>query len=453
MFAAMTKFLNGTISYMFGFGKKKRKKDKQPQPDPSVKGEAEKTAIDGNSVDDQNTDNQNTMEINSEPGGIPTDNDEKGELAEENPESANEGAVLADEYVHQPPPDHSSQDEQCVDQDNELPISEAHADLIEVAASDAASPTKQSLFSRFKAGLAKTRDRLFGGIGDLFLGKKEIDQALLEELETQLLLADVGIEATTQIIDNLTHALKRKELRDLEKLQSALKHQLLTILAPMQSPFEIQVEDKPFVILVIGVNGAGKTTAIGKLAYRFTKAKQKVCLAAGDTFRAAAVEQLKVWGERNQVPVIAQHTGADSASVIFDALNAAIAKKMDVLIADTAGRLQNKSHLMDELAKISRVMKKIQPEAPHETLLVIDGTTGQNALNQVKEFDQMMNISGIAITKLDGTAKGGIVFAIAQWAQSNGKNIPIRFLGFGEKREDLREFDAELFVEALFSRH
>ncbi len=307
--------------------------------------------------------------------------------------------------------------------------------------------TSQGLFSRLKSRLAKTRHNLTDGLANLVLGKKHIDDALLEELETLLLTADVGVNATSWIIDELTGQVKRKELSDPEALSRILKQRLLEILQKCDQPVQQPSGERPQVILMVGINGAGKTTTIGKLARRLQDEGQSVMLAAGDTFRAAAVEQLQTWGERNKIPVIAQHTGADSASVIYDALEAATARKTDVLIADTAGRLHTKTNLMEELAKIARVMKKIDPEAPHEVMLVVDATTGQNALNQAQQFNQTVALTGITLTKLDGTAKGGIVFAIAEKL-----GVPIRFIGVGEAIEDLRHFDPVEFVDALFEK-
>ena len=312
---------------------------------------------------------------------------------------------------------------------------------------DSGNEEKRGLFSRLKNRLVKTRHNLTDGLADLVLGRKQIDADLLEELETLLLLADVGVDATSRIIDDLAGRVKRKELSDPEALSQILKEQLLEILRSSEHPVRQAANDKPQVILMVGINGAGKTTTIGKLAKRLQDEGQNVMLAAGDTFRAAAVEQLQTWGERNRIPVIAQQTGADAASVIFDALQAASARQMDVLIADTAGRLHTKSNLMEELAKIARVMKKIDPEAPHEVMLVIDATTGQNALNQAQQFNQAVGLTGITLTKLDGTAKGGIVFAIA-----DSMKLPIRFIGVGESIEDLRHFEPQEFVDALFEK-
>jgi len=312
----------------------------------------------------------------------------------------------------------------------------------------AGSPeSKQGMFGRLKDRLARTRHNLSDGLADLVLGRKTIDEDLLEELETLLLTADVGVDATRRIIDHLSAGVRRKELADPEALSRVLKEQLLQILEANQRPFVQPAEGRPLVILMVGINGAGKTTTIGKLAGKLQQDGRSVMLAAGDTFRAAAVEQLQAWGERNQVPVIAQHTGADAASVIYDALQAATARKVDVLIADTAGRLHTKTNLMDELTKIARVMKKLDPDAPHEVLLVVDAGTGQNAVNQALQFDQAVGLSGIIVTKLDGTAKGGVVFAMAGQVK-----VPIRFIGVGEGLADLREFDAKEFVDALFGQ-
>jgi len=306
---------------------------------------------------------------------------------------------------------------------------------------------KSSFFSRLKAGLGRTRSGFTDGLGSLLLGKKEIDDELLEEIETRLLTADVGMSATTTIIDELSQRLKRKDLADPEVLYQTLKEVLLEQLAVCDKPLEIPANlNKPFVILMVGVNGVGKTTTIGKLAKRFQNEGRSVMLAAGDTFRAAAVEQLAVWGERNDVPVVAQHTGADSASVIFDAYQSALAKNVDVLIADTAGRLHNKDNLMQELAKVVRVLKKLDEDIPQEIMLVLDATTGQNALSQAEHFSSAVEVSGLSLSKLDGTAKGGMVFAIAKQL-----GLPLRFIGIGEQLDDLRPFNAHDFVEALFS--
>lgn len=303
------------------------------------------------------------------------------------------------------------------------------------------------LFSSIKSGLKKTRESFSGGLGNLFLGKKVIDKELLEDIETQLILADVGVAVTQKIIADLTQKISRKELNDAQAVITALKQQLVTILNATNNRTFLAETPKPQVVLVIGVNGTGKTTTIGKLAHRYQAQDKKIILAAGDTFRAAAIEQLQVWGERNQIPVVAQHSGADSASVIFDAYQAATARNFDLLIADTAGRLHTQQHLMEELKKIKRVLGKIEPSAPHETLLVLDASTGQNALRQAEQFNEALGITGIIITKLDGTAKGGIVFAIAQKMK-----LPIYFVGVGEKITDLLPFDPVEFVDALFEQ-
>ena len=306
---------------------------------------------------------------------------------------------------------------------------------------------KKGFWARLTQGLRKTSGSIGSGLIGVFRGKK-IDDDLFEELETQLLMADLGVATTTKIIDNLTQQADRKQLKDAEALYELLQEQLADILKPVDKPLEIPNSDSPYVILMTGVNGVGKTTTIGKLAKQFKAEGKSVMLAAGDTFRAAAVEQLQVWGERNDIPVIAQHTGADSASVLYDALEAAKARGTDVLIADTAGRLQNKANLMEELKKLVRVMKKLDPEAPHEVMLTLDAGTGQNAISQAKLFTEAVGVSGIVMTKLDGTAKGGVIFAVAdQFA------IPIRYIGVGESLEDLRPFVAKDFIAALFDRN
>jgi len=302
-----------------------------------------------------------------------------------------------------------------------------------------------TVFERIRRGLGKTRANLTGGFSDLFSAGKKIDADLLEEIETTLLMADVGVTATTEIIESLTDKMQRNQLKDGDALRKALRDQLHDLLADVSYPLDINTGRKPYVILMVGVNGVGKTTTIGKLTKLFQQDGKSVMLAAGDTFRAAAVEQLQVWGERNSVPVIAQHTGADSASVIYDAVQSAQSRGVDVVIADTAGRLKNKDNLMSELEKVVRVMKKLDDTAPHEVMLVLDAGTGQNALSQAQVFQQAVGVSGITLTKLDGTAKGGIVFAIARQLQ-----LPIRYIGVGEQLDDLRSFDARTFVDALF---
>ncbi|MDD0996086.1 signal recognition particle-docking protein FtsY [Pseudomonas sp. TNT2022 ID1044] len=306
--------------------------------------------------------------------------------------------------------------------------------------------SKAGFFARLKQGLSKTSASIGEGMASLFLGKKAIDDELLDDLETRLLTADVGVEATSVIIQRLTQKVARKELADADALYKSLQAELAAMLKPVEQPLKIVSQNKPFVILVVGVNGAGKTTTIGKLAKKLQLEGKKVMLAAGDTFRAAAVEQLQVWGERNKIPVIAQHTGADSASVIFDAVQAAKARGIDVLIADTAGRLHTKDNLMEELKKVRRVISKLDADAPHEVLLVLDAGTGQNAINQAKQFNQTVELTGLALTKLDGTAKGGVIFALAKQF-----GLPIRYIGVGEGIDDLRTFEAEPFVQALFA--
>jgi len=316
---------------------------------------------------------------------------------------------------------------------------------VEVAPLEQEKPTKEGFFARLKRSLLKTKENLGSGFISLFRGKK-IDDDLFEELEEQLLVADVGVETTRKIIATLTESASRKQLQDAEALYGLLKAEMGDILAKVDAPLNIEGKT-PFVILMVGVNGVGKTTTIGKLARQFEQQGKSVMLAAGDTFRAAAVEQLQVWGQRNNIPVIAQHTGADSASVIFDAIQAAKSRGIDVLIADTAGRLQNKAHLMEELKKIVRVMKKLDVDAPHEVMLTIDASTGQNAVSQTRLFNEAVGLTGITLTKLDGTAKGGVIFSVADQF-----GIPIRYIGTGERIEDLRPFNAGDFIEALFAR-
>jgi len=306
-------------------------------------------------------------------------------------------------------------------------------------------PKKEGLFQRLRSGLSKTSSSITEGMGDLVLGKKKIDDDVLEDLETRLLMADVGMEATTRIINDLTKRVSRNELNDADALMQAMYTEMVKILRPVSKPLDID-NISPAVILLVGINGAGKTTTIGKLAKKFQNEGKSVMLAAGDTFRAAAVEQLQVWGERNNIPVIAQGTGADSASVIYDAMASAKAKNIDVLLADTAGRLHTQTNLMEELKKVKRVMQKIDPNAPHEIMLIVDASIGQNALAQATEFDKALGLTGITVTKLDGTAKGGILFAIAEKV-----GIPVRFIGVGESIDDLQEFDAYEFTGALLA--
>ena len=317
----------------------------------------------------------------------------------------------------------------------------AVADIVETQE----KPSEGGFFSRLLKGLVKTKQNIGAGFRSFFLGKK-INDELFEELEEQLLIADIGVPTTTKIINNLTQHATRQQLQSADTLYQQLKLEMGEILKPVAQPLRIDGSKKPYVILMVGVNGVGKTTTIGKLARKFQMEGKSVMLAAGDTFRAAAVEQLQVWGERNHIPVVAQSTGSDSASVIFDAMQSAAARNIDVLIADTAGRLQNKNNLMDELKKIVRVMKKYDESAPHEIMLTLDAGTGQNAISQAKLFNEAVGLTGISLTKLDGTAKGGVIFAIADQF-----NLPIRYIGVGEKIEDLREFNAEEFIDALFA--
>jgi len=355
-----------------------------------------------------------------------------------------------------------SEDDALSDEELEaLALAETYAEDAEAEAQDTVSdlplaaaplvtqeqdrPTKEGFFARLKRSLVKTRENLGSGFVSLFRGKK-IDDDLFEELEEQLLIADVGVETTRRIITNLTQQANRKQLRDAEALYGLLKTEMAGILEKVDQPLDVGGK-APFVILMVGVNGVGKTTTIGKLARQYQAQGKSVMLAAGDTFRAAAVEQLQVWGQRNNIPVVAQHTGTDSASVIFDAIQAAKSRNVDVLIADTAGRLQNKAHLMEELKKITRVMKKLDEDAPHEVMLTLDASTGQNAVSQAKLFHEAVGLTGITLTKLDGTAKGGVIFSVADQF-----GIPIRYIGVGEGIEDLRPFKAADFIEALFAR-
>ncbi|WP_325080679.1 signal recognition particle-docking protein FtsY [Klebsiella aerogenes] len=371
-------------------------------------------------------------------------------VAEQTPEEVivAEPEVIEDEILPEEPEAELSDEEleaQALAAQGVEEAPEEEAETQEAAQQEQEKPTKEGFFARLKRSLVKTKQNLGSGFISLFRGKK-IDDDLFEELEEQLLIADVGVETTRKIITNLTEGASRKQLRDAEALYGLLKEEMSEILTKVEEPLNVEGKT-PFVILMVGVNGVGKTTTIGKLARQFEQQGKSVMLAAGDTFRAAAVEQLQVWGQRNEIPVIAQHTGADSASVIFDAIQAAKARNIDVLIADTAGRLQNKSHLMEELKKIVRVMKKLDVDAPHEVMLTIDASTGQNAISQAKLFHEAVGLTGITLTKLDGTAKGGVIFSVADQF-----SIPIRYIGVGERIEDLRPFNAGDFIEALFAR-
>ena len=344
--------------------------------------------------------------------------------------------------------DSSSESKNLDTSSNEQNLPETQAPNNSESSDNDVSPAeetpKKGLFQRLRSGLSKTSDALTEGMDSLLLGKKQIDDDVLEELETRLLMADVGMEATQRIIADLTQRTSRNELADVDALMAALNEEMTSILQPVAKPLEIDSANKPTVILLVGINGAGKTTTIGKLAKKLQSEGKPVMLAAGDTFRAAAVEQLQVWGERNQIPVIAQGTGSDSASVIYDAMESAKARNIDVLLADTAGRLHTQTNLMEELKKVKRVMQKIDASAPHEIMLIVDASIGQNALVQAKEFNNALELTGISVTKLDGTAKGGILFAIAEQI-----GIPVRFIGVGESIDDLQEFDAAKFTRAL----
>ncbi|WP_313007626.1 signal recognition particle-docking protein FtsY [Stutzerimonas nitrititolerans] len=385
----------------------------------------------------------------SQPFADEPDEQAKEQLVEaEQPEPIAEVQVEP-EVASQPEPETEPEPVAQIDESMNVPEAPALAEIaVEPAPVPVAEeqPAKLGFFARLKQGLSKTSASIGEGMASLFLGKKAIDDDLLDELETRLLTADVGVEATTAIMQNLSRRVSRKELADSGALYKALQEELAGLLKPVEQPLRIDAGKQPFVILVVGVNGVGKTTTIGKLAKKLQLEGKKVMLAAGDTFRAAAVEQLQVWGERNNIAVIAQHTGADSASVIFDAVQAAKARGVDVLIADTAGRLHTKDNLMEELKKVRRVMGKLDETAPHEVLLVLDAGTGQNAINQTKQFNQAVELTGLVLSKLDGTAKGGVIFALAKQF-----GTPIRYIGVGEGIDDLRTFEADAFVSALFA--
>ena len=477
----------GFFSWL-GFGKEEEKQQPAETAEPASQDaaltQAETDAARTVEVTEQVAEAQREESARTEePTAAESNGEEIAQNVEETAQAAQDAEVIAplDEIVPEQEPelmpapveeDFLPEDEQPLDEEElaalalaEAPQDEAAEEIIAEDAEEEAQstvsdlplaaapvvvqeqerPTKEGFFARLKRSLVKTRQNLGSGFISLFRGKK-IDDELFEELEEQLLIADVGVETTRRIITNLTQQANRKQLRDAEALYGLLKAEMSGILAKVDAPLDISGKT-PFVILMVGVNGVGKTTTIGKLARQYQAQGKSVMLAAGDTFRAAAVEQLQVWGERNSIPVVAQHTGADSASVIFDAIQAAKARGIDVLIADTAGRLQNKSHLMEELKKITRVMKKLDEEAPHEVMLTIDASTGQNAISQAKLFHEAVGLTGITLTKLDGTAKGGVIFSVADQF-----GIPIRYIGVGEGIEDLRPFKAEDFIEALFAR-
>ncbi|MGB1091653.1 MAG: signal recognition particle-docking protein FtsY [Oceanobacter sp.] len=440
---------------MFDFFKRKKKadpaaaKEEAPQDDLQQAESEDKAEALSEHLDAELTEQQDAELVQASESA----SDELAEEVEEEKSAEPSSSAVeqaSEEVVEQAP-------EAVVDQVEDEPSDEAAVEDIlkggDLAALEEAKdveqekPKSQGFFARIRAGLSRTRTGLTGGLANLLLGKKVIDDDLLEDLETSLIMADVGVDATNQIMARLTERVSRKELKDSDALYAALIEELKESLQSVQQPLIPESSDGPFVILMVGINGVGKTTTIGKLAHQFMANGKSVMLAAGDTFRAAAVEQLQVWGERNQVPVVAQHTGADSASVIFDAVQAAKSRGVDVLIADTAGRLHNKDNLMQELEKVVRVMKKIEPNAPHEVMLVLDAGTGQNAINQTKQFLQAVGVSGLTLTKLDGTAKGGVIFALASQF-----GIPVRYIGVGEGIEDLRPFVAEEFIDALFDR-
>ncbi|SEG31819.1 signal recognition particle-docking protein FtsY [Billgrantia desiderata] len=455
---------------MFGFFKRKKQQEEQQdelkgqQPTPPEEQTEEERARDGRPTEESATEVTTAEQAEREPAPAEpdvVDAPRAGERAMAGPaadeaherteafdevDREEENAVLRAETLA---PESESESEPAAQAAAESePEPEPEPEPARTPLQEKPVAEKQGWFARIRSGLGKTRANLTEGIAGLFLGKKQIDDELIEDLETQLLMADVGIEATTEIIDRLTERVSRKELKDPQALYRALQDELATMLDAVARPLALPAKGEgPFVILVVGVNGVGKTTTIGKLAQRFQREGRSVMLAAGDTFRAAAVEQLRVWGERNKVAVIAQHTGADSASVIYDAVAAAKARKVDVLIADTAGRLHNKGHLMEELKKVHRVMGKLDDSAPHEVMLVLDAGTGQNALSQASTFNEAVPVTGITLTKLDGTAKGGIIFALAKQL-----GTPIRFIGVGEGLDDLRPFEARDFVDALFDQ-
>jgi fused signal recognition particle receptor len=437
----------GFFSWL-GLGRQDEDKTEQPQPAPEAPQADDATPAAPEPA--QNTSDEapeqpapNNTAL-AETGETPAPESQPTETAAEIPPTPVEPPETV-ALVAEPTADAEPQTDTVAEDDVEPEPETVIVPAAPVVSQEQERPTKEGFFARLKRSLVKTRQNLGSGFVGLFRGKK-IDDDLFDELEEQLLIADVGVETTRKIIDRLTEHASRKQLKDAEALIALLKAEMSDILAKVDAPLDIDSKT-PFVILMVGVNGVGKTTTIGKLARQYQAQGKSVMLAAGDTFRAAAVEQLQVWGQRNNVPVVAQHTGADSASVIFDALQAARARGVDVLIADTAGRLQNKSHLMEELKKIVRVMKKLDENAPHEVMLTLDASTGQNAVSQAKLFNETVGLSGITLTKLDGTAKGGVIFAIADQF-----GIPIRYIGVGESIDDLRPFKADDFIEALFAR-
>ena len=454
----------------FGLGKNKQEESTEPKEPESkeqlpneseVQETAEKTTALSDEAETENTLTEDTSMAQASTL-VPESHDVQVETSqEENPAAQAWTLALSDEptqsieetlenstALSESEAETEVQVESAVDIEDES-VAEAEEHEEESAVADIVEtqekPSEGGFFSRLLKGLVKTKQNIGAGFRSFFLGKK-IDDELFEELEEQLLIADIGMPTTTKIINNLTQHATRQQLQNADALYQQLKLEMGEILKPVAQPLSIDSSKKPYVILMVGVNGVGKTTTIGKLARKFQMEGKSVMLAAGDTFRAAAVEQLQVWGERNHIPVVAQSSGSDSASVIFDAMQSAAARNIDILIADTAGRLQNKNNLMDELKKIVRVMKKYDESAPHEIMLTLDAGTGQNAIRQAKLFNEAVGLTGISLTKLDGTAKGGVIFAIADQF-----NLPIRYIGVGEKIEDLREFNAEEFIEALFA--
>ncbi|MBG6469804.1 signal recognition particle-docking protein FtsY [Pseudomonas aeruginosa] len=425
---------------LFGWWRKKPQAGEQPADQP-VEPVSETAAAEQRAPADDVA-----QSLTEQPGRQPPSAAEPAEpapvaaapLASDEPASAEEHSPRPEAPVAQPAPSLAAEPEPEPEPEPVAPLAAAPA-VSEPA-------PRPGFFARRRPGLSKTSASIGEGMASLFLGRKEIADDLLDDIETRLLPADVGVEATTLIVQNLTKRVARKELADSGALYKALQEELASLLRPVEQPLQVDVAREPYVILVVGVNGVGKPTTIGKLAKKLQLEGKKVMLAAGDTFRAAAVEQLQVWGERNRIPVIAQHTGADSASVIFDAVQAAKARGIDVLIADTAGRLHTKDNLMEELKKVRRVIGKLDETAPHEVLLVLDAGTGQNAINQAKQFNLAVELTGLALTKLDGTAKGGVIFALAKQF-----GLPIRYIGVGEGIDDLRTFEADAFVQALFA--